>query len=131
MTSTVDKIRNAIYGKYPLIYLLTLEEGRALQVLEAFATKIFGSAESLHVWSCVNGFAGEQKDPASALHSILHGDKKGIFVLKDFSPFLTDPSVIRALRDAYYSLQTKDAYIFIVSPEMTIPESLRKEMLLI
>ena len=130
MTSTVDKIRNAVYGKYPLIYLLTWEEGRALQILEAFSAKLFGS-ESLHVWSCVNGFAGENKDPASALDSILHGEKKGIFVLKDFSPFLNDPSVIRALRDAYYSLQTKDAYIFIVSPELTIPEALRKEMLLI
>jgi hypothetical protein len=131
MTSTVDKIRNAVFGKYPLIYLLTWEEGRALQILEAFSTKLFGSPESLHIWSCVNGFAGEHKDPASALHSILHGDKKGIFVLKDFSAFLKDPSVIRSLRDAYYSLQTKDAYIFIVSPELTIPEALRKEMLLI
>jgi len=131
MTSTVDKIRNAILGKYPLIYLLTWEEGRALQLLEAFAIKLFGSAEFLHVWSCVAGFSGENKDPVAALHSILHDDKKGLFVLKDFSSSMSTPGVVRSLRDAYYALQTKDVYVFIVSPELNIPESLRKEVLLI
>ncbi|MGH9856977.1 MAG: hypothetical protein ACRD4B_03935, partial [Acidobacteriota bacterium] len=129
--TTIDKIRNAILGKYPLIYVLTWEEGRALQILEAFATKIFNNQDSFHVWSSVSGFAGEQKDPHSALNTILSGEKKGIFVLKDFSAFMSDPSIARSLRDAYYSLQTKESYIFVVSPELNIPESLRKEMLLI
>ena len=131
MASTVDKIRNAIFGKYPLIYLLTWEESRALQILEAFASKIFGNTESFHVWSSVSGFSGDKKDPLSALNFILQNDKKGIFVLKDFAVHLNDPSVARSLRDAYYALQARDCYIFIVSPELSIPESLRKEVLLI
>jgi SpoVK/Ycf46/Vps4 family AAA+-type ATPase len=131
MTSTVDRIRNAILGKYPLIYLLTWEEGRALQLLEAFAQKLFSSTDFLHVWNCVSGFSGENKDPIAAIQSILNTDKKGIFVLKDFSSAMKDPAVVRSLRDAYYALQTKDAYIFILSPELFIPETLRKEMLLI
>jgi ATP-dependent 26S proteasome regulatory subunit len=129
--TTVDKIRNAILGKYPVVYLLTWEENRAIQILEAFATKLFGNQESFHVWSSVSGFNGDKKDPLSALNTILQGDKKGIFVLKDFSTYMSDPAVARSLRDAYYSLQTKDCYIFIVSPELKIPESLRKEVLLI
>jgi SpoVK/Ycf46/Vps4 family AAA+-type ATPase len=129
--TTVDKIRNAILGKYPLIYLLTWEEGRAIQVLEAFASKLFSNSDSFHVWSCVSGFGGEKKDPAAALNSILNGDKKGIFVLKDFSAYMQDAGVVRSLRDAYYTLQAKDSFVFIVSPELTIPESLRKEILLI
>lgn len=130
--TTVDKIRNAILGKYPLIYLLTWEENRALQILEAFANKLFtNQQDSFHVWSSVTGFGGDKKDPYSALNSILNGDRKGIFVLKDFSAYMSDPAIARSLRDAYYMLQTKDAYIFVVSPELNIPESLRKEMLLI
>ena len=129
--TTVDKIRNAILGKYPLIYILTWEENRALQILEAFATKVFSNQESFHVWSSVSGFAGENKDAYSALNSILNDDKKGIFVLKDFSAFMSDPSITRALRDAYYTLQAKDSFIFIISAELNIQESLSKEMLLI
>jgi ATP-dependent 26S proteasome regulatory subunit len=129
--TTVDKIRNAILGKYPLIYLLTWEENRAIQILEAFAVKIFGNNDSLHIWTSVSGFTGEKMEPAAALNSILRGDKKGIFVLKDFSTYMNEPTIVRSLRDAYYSLPAKDCFLFIVSPEFNIPESLRKEVLLI
>src|SRR3990172_3748849 len=132
--NTTDKIRNAILGKYPLIYLLTWEESRALQLLEAFAAKIFGNNHSMQVWSCVEGFATEGKDeknPQEALQTILSADKKGFYILKDFSAYVKDPAVVRALRDVYYTLQGKDRYVFIVPPELVIPESLKKEILLI
>ena len=129
--NTVDRIRNAIFGKYPIIYLLTWEESRAVHILEAFASKLYGNQESFHVWTSVSGFSGDKKDPVSAIHTILNGEKKGIFVLKDFSSYIHDAAVTRSLRDAYYLLQTKDSYVFIVSPELNIPESLRKEVLLI
>ena len=44
---------------------------------------------------------------------------------------MKDPSVTRALRDAYYTLQGKDKFLIILSPELIIPESLKKEILLI
>jgi len=136
MQTSTEKIRDAIVGKYPLIYVLTWEENRAMQLLEAFSAKLYGANHAIRVWSCVTGFtnhvsAGATKDPLQALESVLSSDDKGFFVLKDFTPFITQPSVTRALRDAYYSLQSKDKYIFIVSPELVIPESLKKEVLLI
>jgi SpoVK/Ycf46/Vps4 family AAA+-type ATPase len=131
MESTTDKIRNAILGKYPLIYLQTWEEQRATQLLEAFATKLFGSAQSVRVWDCVGGFSDGNCDPLSAIKLILSSEEKGFYVLKDFSAFISQPAVARALRDAYYSLQAKDKFLFIVSPELVIPESLKKEILLI
>ena len=136
MQSSTEKIRDAIVGKYPLIYVLTWEENRALQLLEAFSAKLFGANHAARIWSCVTGFtnhisAGKTRDPLQALESILSSEDKGFYVLKDFAPFISQPSVARALRDAYYSLQSKDKYIFIVSPELVIPESLKKEVLLI
>jgi ATPase family associated with various cellular activities (AAA) len=136
MTNAADQIRNAILGRYPLIYLLTWEESRVLQLLEAFSTKLFGPGISFQTWSCVTGFSQNGStepitNAISALKSVLASEEKGFVVLKDFSSFMSDPSVSRALRDAYYALQGKEKYIFIVSPEKVIPESLKKEILLI
>jgi SpoVK/Ycf46/Vps4 family AAA+-type ATPase len=136
METATEKIRNAILGKYPLIYLLTWEEPRALQLLEAFASKLFGSTQQVRVWNCVNGFANQissfdSRSPLQALQFILSQDEKAFYVLKDFSAFVSDPTVTRALRDAYYTLQGKEKFIFILSPELVIPESLKKEILLI
>jgi hypothetical protein len=136
MATAADQIRNAILGRYPLIYLLTWEESRVLQLLEAFSTKLYGPGALFQVWSCVSGLsqngASEQlTNPVSALKAVLASEDKGFVVLKDFSSFLPDPAVARAMRDAYYSLQGKEKQIFIVSPELMIPETLKKEILLI
>ena len=136
MATAADQIRNAILGRYPLIYLLTWEEGRVVQLLEAFSTKLYGPGSSFQVWNCVSGFSqnGTSEpitNPVSAMKAILASEEKGFVILKDFSSFLGDPAVARAMRDAYYSLQGKDKQIFIVSPEMMIPETLKKEILLI
>lgn len=135
MTST-DKIRNAIVGRYPLIYLLTWEESRAIQLLEAFTAKLFGNNNSIFTWSVATGFAGlevtgNQQDPLDALQAVLRTEQKGFFILKDFSAYMNRPEIARALRDAYYTLQGKDKFLFILSPELTIPETLKKEIFLI
>src|SRR6187549_212392 len=116
MLSATDQIRNAIYGRYPLLYLMTWEELRALQLLEAFSTKLFGAESSIAIWNCVTGFSGaisdpQVRDPLSAIQKVTSSQEKGFVVLKDFSHFLEDPAVERAMRDAYYSLQGKDRYI--------------------
>src|SRR3990170_6562119 len=136
MSSTAESIRNAILGKYPLIYLLTREETRALQLLDAFSEKLFGSDSTIRTWSCVRGFDNNKqttdtRDPLIALQSILSSQDKGFYIMKDFASFMKEPSVARALRDAYYTLQGKDKFVFLVSPELVIPESLKKEILLI
>jgi SpoVK/Ycf46/Vps4 family AAA+-type ATPase len=129
-----DSLRNAILGRYPLIYLLSWEENRAIQLLESFSMKLFGPETPVAAWDCINGFTdggpGPQT-PAQALESILAADRKGFFVLKDFSRHVSDPQVCRGLRQAYYQLQGKDRFIFILSPELAIPESLKKEIYLI
>ncbi|HET6267284.1 MAG TPA: AAA family ATPase, partial [Acidobacteriota bacterium] len=87
-------------------------------------------------WSVVTGFSPkdglpEVREPLQAIETIMNSDSKGIFVLKDFSAFINQPPVTRALRDAYYSMAGKDKFIFIVSPELVIPESLKKEIQLV
>lgn len=133
MLGATDQIRNAILGRYPLLYLQTWEESRAVQLLQAFSVKLFNNETSVHVWTIVSGLDDNPaiREPQQVLHAILNSQEKGFYVLKDFSHFMSDPAVERALRDAYYLLQGKDRYIAVLSPEMVIPESLKKEMQLI
>ncbi|HET6266663.1 MAG TPA: hypothetical protein VFG11_03025, partial [Acidobacteriota bacterium] len=92
--NTTEKVRNVILGRYPLVYLLGWEETRALQLLEAFSSKMFPDAKSgLRSWSVVTGFSPkdglpEVREPLQAIETIMNSDSKGIFVLKDFSAFI-------------------------------------------
>ncbi len=136
MPGAVDSLKNAILGRYPLIYLLTWEENRALQLLEGFSSKLYGQEHPVFTWTCTSGFARngslpEAREPLQALQAIQGTSEKGFFVLKDFPEFFGDPFILRALRDTYNALQNKDKFVFFFSPQLKMPENLRKEILLV
>jgi SpoVK/Ycf46/Vps4 family AAA+-type ATPase len=136
LSGAVENLKNAILGRYPLIYLLTWEENRAMQLLEGFSSKLFGADHPLYTWTCLSGFTPngsfpDSREPLKALQAIQSSTEKGFYVLKDFPVFFSDPFVLRALRDVYQALQNKDKYVFLVSSQLEIPESLRKEVLLV
>ncbi len=136
MPTATEEIRRALIGKNPLIYLHTSEEERALRLLESFAAKLYKGAPALTTWTCVGGFDGavadpEAIDPARAIQAAIDHPQRGFFVFKDLSEFMTEPAVVRSLRDAYQGLGAKDKFLFIVSPEVVMTESLKKEMFLV
>ena len=136
MAGAVESLKNAILGRYPIIYVLTWEENRALQLLENFSSKLFGPEQPLHIWTCISGFTGngalpEAREPLQALQAIQGTSEKGFFVLKDFPDFFSDSFILRAVRDTYSALQNKDKFVFLLSSQLKIPESLRKEVLLV
>jgi hypothetical protein len=49
-------------------------------------------------------------------------------VLKDFHPFLNDPIVIRSLRDLAQQLKTTYTTLILLSPSLTIPVELEKDI---
>src|SRR5437870_1976243 len=86
---------------YPLVYLVTQEEERALRLLEAASTVM---KRNLVKWSASYGFTGGDpeapvSDPADALDALAATAEAGIFVLLDFHPYLEDPKVVRRFRD--------------------------------
>ena len=136
MSSVAQEIRRVVLGKVPLVYFQTWEEGRAIQLLDSFAAKVFKNDTSLAVWSCTGGFTGaiDDKtlvDPVDAVNAVINWTERGFFVLKDFRAFMDDPVVLRALRDAYQALQRTDKYLFIMAPLVDIPRVLTKEIFLI
>jgi len=136
MPGAVESLKNAILGRYPIIYVLTWEENRALQLLENFSSKLFGPEHPLHIWTCISGFTKngalpEAREPLQALQAIQGTSEKGFFILKDFPEFFNDSFILRAVRDTYSALQNKDKFVFLLSSQLKIPESLRKEVLLV
>ncbi len=136
MSNATGEIRRALVGKNPVVYLQTWEEERALRLLESFAAKVYKGERPLTTWTCVGGLSGALEDrqafdPARAIQAVIDHPERGFFVFKDLSEFMDMPDVIRSLRDAYQALASADKFLFIVSPELVLPESLKKEVFLI
>ena len=132
MATILDEIRTSIQAQSPLIYLYSPEEERVLRMLHVVA----GEQDcDLRIWSCVEGLQGSEEavttDPVAALRTVVKEDLTGLIIFKDLAPFLERPEVARALRDAYYSGAAERRTVIIVSADLTMPESLKKEMHLI
>ncbi|MFO7820673.1 MAG: AAA family ATPase [Lentisphaeria bacterium] len=129
-----DQIRQAVLARNPIIYLHTPEEDRLLDILKDLANE---DQVTVHEWSCVNGFEHAESTeassaPASALQTIAEGSQPGFFIMKDLSPFMQEPAVKRALRDVYYAhKRNRKICLFILDPQLDIPEGLQREIRLI
>ena len=129
-----EQIRQAVLARNPIIYLHTPEEDRLLRVLRKIANE---HTAPVHEWTCVDGFAGADaasnaNDPVQALLTVAGSSEPGFFVMKDLGGFMQKPEVQRALRDVYYSLKGNSGRsVFILSPDLEIPEGVKREIRLI
>ncbi|HEX9745656.1 MAG TPA: AAA family ATPase [bacterium] len=131
--NTQQEIDLLIRARYPILYIITWEEKRALDDLETLASK---QGKALHVWSQSVGFTTKMedeskqkiRDPQAVLEMIIKADDVALFVLKDFHPYMSEPGVIRLLRDASDALKTSYKTLIILSPILRIPPELEKDL---
>jgi ATP-dependent 26S proteasome regulatory subunit len=131
----VQEIDTLIRARYPLIYLVTWEEQRLDAILEDLASK---HGKALLGWSVtkglrrlggVRGAAVEGgKDPVEALGAVEKLSEPSLVVMKDFHPFLSDPTVVRSLRELAQSLKSTYTSVILLSPTLAIPTELEKEI---
>ena len=132
---SADEFEYLVRARYPLIYVVSSEEKRVEQrVVEV------GKARDRRVWawSITEGFQAldgderhaELRDPLRALDHIVKQEGNAIFILRDFHPFLQDPSVVRRLRDANKHFRTGQylRHIVILAPVLKAPMEVEKEM---
>lgn len=131
----MDKIRRALVGGHPLVYVQSWEEPRVERLVQHFAKTFFGSAVPFGVWSVVDGLLvdgmpiPETRDPLKALDAIFQAQSKGFYLLKDFPSSLeTRPEIVRRLRDLYRGLKDRGRHVILVSPRLNLPEDLKKEI---
>jgi hypothetical protein len=128
MEKLVKEISLYIKARYPIIYLVTSEESRAEKLVKK-ASKF--TKKQAFFWSVTDGYYntdkfGDDKTPLNALNAILGYTEPGIFILKDFHPYLEDPIIVRKLRDIVANLRKSYKTLFIISPALFLPPGLEK-----
>jgi hypothetical protein len=135
-----QEIETLIRARYPVLYVLSSEEGRVQAVLTAIAQK---RQKRVFEWSVTTGLvpsgtsiqsqkhrASSTKDPLLALDQVIDQVEPAIFVFKDFHPFLgkAHHAVIRKLKEIALQLKNSQKTIVIISPVQEIPAELEKEI---
>ncbi len=120
-------------ARFPLIVVVTLEEERALSVVQ----KALGrSHRSFFTWDVAEGFRApaEQQgpvptagDPITALEYIDAAEGDTVFVLKDFHECWDHPQVKRKLRSVAQRLKFTPKSILVTTPNGTVPPELRDD----
>ncbi|NLF92338.1 MAG: AAA family ATPase [Oligosphaeraceae bacterium] len=132
MSEILKQLQGALAGHNPLVYIHSPEEERIMRGLQQ-AAENQGLAR-ISCWSCLKGLDGQpdSQGPAAALQLVVSQDLRGLLVFKDLAPFLGQPEVARALREAFLDGQSKqDRILVLLCAELNIPETLKKEMYLL
>lgn len=139
--SSRQEIEYLIRAGYPLIQILSPEEERVEKAIEAIANVQEGSRakRQLLKWSITEGFLTETgegfndiKDPLRCLEFIHKYEAHAIFVVRDFHPFLQDPTVVRKLRDLARGLYREyKRHVLLLTPVQKFVPELEKEMAVI
>jgi len=135
MNETDKVVRKLIRARYPLLYIVSYEESRVLEGLAEIAEK---ERYDLLIWSVTAGLrhhsrpdsvvSDEAADFIGVLRYIPQYEGDALFVLLDYYPFLSDPTAVRGLRDLARKLTVMQKTAIILSPSLSIPPDLEKEI---
>lgn len=123
-----------IRARYPLLWVVTPEEQRALAIIEALA---MAQRKRLLVWTATAGVANpalpnrsdaSKRDPLALLNAILDDADAALWVLCDFHPFLKDAQVVRRLRDVAAALKASNKTVILLGSVLKLAPELEKEV---
>jgi SpoVK/Ycf46/Vps4 family AAA+-type ATPase len=126
-----------IRARYPVIWVVTPEEKRALTEIEALAKE---QRKRLLVWTGSIGVTNPatptrsdatKRDPLALLTSILEDTEPGLWVLCDFHPYLKDGAIVRRLREVAFALSNSNKTVILLGSVLRIPPELEKEVTVI
>ncbi|MBS1712828.1 MAG: AAA family ATPase [Armatimonadetes bacterium] len=139
----LHEIEVLIRAKYPIVYIVSWEEGRVEAALQEVAKKL---GRNLHTWSKTQGMkpkvnravlsGGGSAPPKTtlpgeieALALVLEAPEGTMFLLKDFHAYMKSSDVVRLLRDVAAQLRRGEKRtLFILAPTMTLPVELEKDV---
>lgn len=135
------ELETLIRARYPLLYLVSWEENRALAEMEGICQRL---GKKLFVWTINSGIrpyttalsleeTGRKgtKDPLMALRNIMDETDPALFVLKDFHRFIKEAPLTRGLRDLAVHLRSTYTTVVLLSPVVDLPPELEKEINLV
>jgi len=137
LPDSAQEIDDLIRARYPLMYVISTEESR---VEEALTVICKNRKRRFVTWSCTEGFVGGEgdtfndiRDPLRALEHIARYENNALFVLRDFHPYLVDPTIARRLRDLNKEFKVGKfrKHVLLLSPVFKLPSELEKEVSII
>ena len=128
-----DDIEKHILARYTLLYVLSYEEARVMRVFQRMAER---NDLRLYSWSFHKGLLAhddeplleQSENPGQVIDWCLQRDEDAIFVLKDFHAFLSDPAIIRRVRDAVQAFRNRNRSIVFLSPVCVLPTELERDV---
>ena len=123
MKALLERVRDRVRARYPLLYLLTYEEHRVERHIRRL-----GKDEGIAVlvWRSTEG-----QDVRELLEELAGRKEKALVLLLDFHVHLEDPWVIRRLRDLEPQLGSRGQALLIVSPHLVVPRELEKDLVVL
>lgn len=140
MSDVARQLDVLIRARYPILYVVTWEEDRAMYLLLKIAR---AQRKNIAVWTATDGMrtievatglremSDQGRKPLEALNAVLQDAQPCIYVLKDFHPYLKDPVVVRQLRDLCYALKRSYKTLVLISPVLELPYELQKSVTVI
>ncbi|HCA47118.1 MAG TPA: ATPase [Armatimonadetes bacterium] len=130
------QIEVLIRARYSVIYIVSWEEERVEQTLRAVGEKL---DKNVFTWTVTQGMLhadgrGSGASTGSAVQGLefaLAQQDPAIFIMRDFDTTLNDPIVERKLRDVAKAFRSSYKTLVILSPVLTIPPHLEKEITVI
>jgi len=131
------EIEILVRARYPLIYVVSWEETRVEDAINAVAK---ARNKKVFLWTVTDGLRAmggdrgdeESRDPLGVLDRIMTAKDQAIYVLKDYHPYLNDPqhgdTAVRRLRDLTYALKMSYKTLIFISPVLALPPELEKEI---
>lgn len=130
-SQALDDLRLRIQSGYPVLFLRTFEELRWEEELAELAGEL---ERGLVTWTVTRGAQpalssnGQRPDPLEFLDQLAKYPAEHLFLLKDLHPFLSDPRVVRRLRDLVPTLAAERKTILAMGPIDDVPVELVKEV---
>lgn len=147
MTDFTEDLAVYIRAGYPILSIVSGEEDRVLERIDQLKgnTRLMPKPREIYSWSISKGLSGpdnkpvgkdDTRQPASAMAAIARIEEPGVFVFKDFHPYLKDgfqqsSLIVRQLRDLVGDLKRGGKTLLWVSPVLFIPPELEKDVTVI
>ncbi len=118
-------IRRRVAAGFPIVCLVTHEEKRAIELVRAAV-----GAEPVAIWTATRGFEHAPElvvaEQAIAQAGMQEGTR--VTVLLDVHPYLSEPRVVRALREFAQRAEQTGSVMFWVTPWVDVPREIEKDV---
>ena len=122
MKALIERLELLVQARYPLLYLLSYEEERIERQLVARSAPLWRWRRTEGLRSPSGEYLPDTEEPLAALNAVESSiEESCLILLSDFHVALSDPMVVRRLRDLESVLGARSQAVIMVAPLLVLP----------